>query len=89
MEAIAVTLLIAFPVAGAILRRWTALTLPLVGWPLFYLGLDQGWWGYGLGDGWQDSAVALTLVGVVTTALLVGLARRFKPRRSDGLAHVA
>jgi len=80
MEAVAITLLIAFPLLGAITRSWAALALPLVGWPLFYLGLDQGWWGNGLGDGWQFVAAGALLLGVVSTALALGLARRVKPR---------
>jgi hypothetical protein len=82
MEALVITLLIAFPLVGAVARRWAAILLPLLAWPLFYLGLDQGWWGNGLGDGWQYAAAALGSVGVATTALLVALARRLQPRRS-------
>jgi hypothetical protein len=81
VEATVITLLIAFPLAGAVIRRWTTLALPLIGWALFYLGLDQSWWGNGLGDGWPYVAAALLLVGVVTTALVVAFARRAKPRR--------
>ena len=76
------TLLLAFPLAGAVFRRWSALALPLVGWPVFYLGLNRGWWGNGLGDLWQYVAGAALLVGLVTTALAVGLARRLKPRHA-------
>ena len=82
MEAVAITLLLAFPLVGAAIRRWTALALPLAGWPLFYLGLDRGWWGNGLGDGWQYPAAAALLLGVASTALAVGLARRVKPLES-------
>jgi hypothetical protein len=88
MEAIFITLLIAFPLAGFVIRRWTALLLPLFGWPLFYLGLQQGWWGNGLGDMWQYVAAGVLLVGVVSTAIVVGLARRVKPRASVH-AHLA
>jgi hypothetical protein len=86
MEAIVVTLLIAFPLAGAIVRRWYALVLPLVGWPLFYVGLSTGWWGHGLGDGWQYPAAGLLVVGLITTALHVALGRRVKPRSDNGRA---
>ena len=86
MEAAAIALLIAFPLAGGVIRRWSALALPLVGWPAFYLVLDQGWWGNGLGDGWQYVAAALLLVGVVTTAALVALARWAMTRRTPTLA---
>jgi uncharacterized membrane protein len=76
MEALFIALLIAFPLAGVVLRRWTAVALPAIGWPLFYLGLDQDWWGNGLGDGWQDVAAWALVAGLVSTALAVGLARR-------------
>jgi hypothetical protein len=80
VEAIFVTLLVAFPLAGLLSRRWSALALPLLGWPLFYLGLQQGWWGNGIGDMWQYAAAGVLLAGVLSTALAVGLARRVKPR---------
>jgi uncharacterized membrane protein len=68
-------LLIGFPLVGLVVRRWTAILLPLIGWPLFYVGLNEGWWGYGTGDGWQYVAAVLTAVGVVTTTLAVALSR--------------
>jgi hypothetical protein len=86
MEAIVITLLIAFPLAGAVVRRWSAVLLPVAGWTVFYLGLGGGWWGDGLGDGWQYAAAALLLVGVGTTAVHVALARRVRPRVRDGHA---
>jgi hypothetical protein len=78
-EALVVTLLIAFPVVGALARRWLVVALPLVAWPIFYLGLNKGWWLYGTGDGWQYAARFFTLFGVATTALAVGIARSLKP----------
>lgn len=85
MEAIVLAMLILFPALGTITRSQVALALPLVGWPLFYLGLDRGWWGSGLGDSWEVSAVALLLVGTVTTTLPVALARHLRPRRDTQL----
>jgi hypothetical protein len=85
-EAAVIGLLIAFPLVGLFARRWLAVILPFVGWPLFYLGLNKGWWGYGTGDGWQYAAALLTAVGVVTTALAVALAggvRASRPRRAQ------
>ena len=65
------TLLIAFPVLGILLRSWIAVSFPLIGWPLYYLGLNDGWCGYGTGDGWQFVAVGLTVVGVASAAMAV------------------
>ena len=74
-EAAIIGLLIAFPLVGLLARRRLAVALPLVGWPLFYFGLNKGWWGYGTGDGWQYAAALLTAIGVVTTACAVGSGR--------------
>ena len=79
MEGVVVAMLIAFPLLGLALRSWLALIFPVVAWPLFYVGLTHHWWGYGTGDGWQFVAVALTLLGVGSTALAVGIARAFRP----------
>ena len=78
--AILVALLIAFPVVGVIFRRWLVLLLPLLVLPVFYVGLDEEWWGSETGDGWEYAAVAVTTFGVVTTALAVIAARRARPR---------
>jgi hypothetical protein len=74
-EAAIVVLLFAFPLVGLLTRRWAALLLPAIGWPLFYAGLDRHWWGYGLGDGWELAAIVLTAAGVLTTAGAIALVR--------------
>ena len=56
-------------------RRWWPVVVPLIACPLLYLGLAEGWWGFGLGDGWQYAAVAITLFGVVSAAAGVVLGR--------------
>jgi len=45
-EAAFVALLILFPLIGIAPRRWFAV---LLRWPLFYVGLNQEWWGHGTG----------------------------------------
>jgi hypothetical protein len=77
-EAAFVGLLILFPAAGVLARSWGALLLPALGWPLFYLGLNRGWWGNGTGDGWQYAAVLITAFGVVSTAISVAAARAMR-----------
>lgn len=79
-EVAIVALMIAFPVVGLLARRWIAVALPLVGWPLYFLGLTKGWWGYGTGDGWQYGAVLLTAGGALTTAVAVALGRFVQAR---------
>jgi hypothetical protein len=86
-EIAVVALIIAFPVVGLLAGRWIALALPLVGWPLYFLGLTKGWWGYGVGDGWQYGAVLLTAIGVLTTAVAVALARFVQARAATHAGH--
>lgn len=70
-----VALLILFPLIGVSARSWLAVLLPAIAWPLFYLGLHQGWWGNGTGDGWQYPALLVSAFGVVSTGLAVAAAR--------------
>jgi hypothetical protein len=81
-EVAVIGLLIAFPLVGLIARQWLVIVLPLVGWPLFYFGLNKSWWGYGMGDGWQYAAALLTAIGIVTTAVAVALGRGGGPSRT-------
>jgi hypothetical protein len=80
-EATVIALLVAFPLLGALMRRWPVVALPLIAWPIYYAGLHRGWWFYGTGDGWQIGAVFYTVVGVASTALTVFVARSRKPPR--------
>jgi hypothetical protein len=70
-----VGLLILFPLIGLATRSWLTLLLPAIGWTLFYLGLNQGWWGNGTGDGWQYAALLVMALGVLSTALAVAATR--------------
>ncbi len=79
-EVAAVGLLVAFPVIGFVVPRWAVVALPLMGWPLYFVGLNEGWWGYGTGDNWKDGAVLLTIIGMVTTAVMVAIRRTLTPR---------
>jgi hypothetical protein len=56
-----------FFIAGFATGRWWALAVPVLGVPLVYLGLDRGWLGGGLGDGWEYAAVLAFIVAVVVT----------------------
>jgi hypothetical protein len=81
-EAAFIALLIAFPLIGLARRRWLAVLLAAIGWPMFSVGLNQGWWGHGTGDGWQYAAVLATGVAVVITAFAVAAVRAVRPRQS-------
>ena len=61
-----------FAVMAAFIRHPVIVVLPLVGVPLFYAGLKSGWWGAGVGDGWEYVAALFTLVGFLGS--LLGLA---------------
>jgi hypothetical protein len=71
-------LLVGFPAAGFLSGRRAALALPVAGWPLFYVGLNRGWWLDGTGDGWERAAAGLTFVGVSTTAIAVAAGRALR-----------
>lgn len=60
--------------AGLVVGRWWIVVLPLVGIPLFYVGLVEGWWLWGVGDGWHRIAAETTIAG--TTGALAAVAAR-------------
>jgi hypothetical protein len=76
-----VLLLIVPPLLGLLGRRRIAVVVPLLAWPIYYVGLNRRWWGVnGTGDGWQVLAVLLTIVGILTTAAAVEIGRRSTTR---------
>jgi hypothetical protein len=80
-----VSLLVFIALAGGLIGRWWTLAIPVVVWPIWFLGLAREWWGYGMGDGWQYGAAFLILVslGSVAIALTVrALAREVVRPRS-------
>ncbi|MCC2652318.1 MAG: hypothetical protein K0Q60_2481 [Microvirga sp.] len=74
MEVVVITLLALVALSGAVIGRWWTLMIPLVLWPVYFLGLAQDWWGYGMGDGWQFGAAAIIVVSLISVA--VGIALR-------------
>ena len=79
--ALFVVLLVIPPVLGMLSREWVAVAVPFFGWPTYYIGLNQRWWGEnGTGDGWQWVAILLTIVGVLTTAAATQAGQRFAGR---------
>jgi hypothetical protein len=61
--------------AGLLLNRWWAVLLPVVSWPLYFLGLHQSWWGSGVGDAWQYAPALVTLTSAAAVAAGVGVRR--------------
>jgi hypothetical protein len=68
--------------AGLLTGRWAAVAVVAAAIPVYYLGLNAGWWGHGVGDGWQYVLVAATLVGALTVAAAIGV-RRILARSRD------
>lgn len=68
-------LLTLLTVSAALVRQWWIVVLPLAAVPLFYAGLRNGWWGDGVGDGWQYAAVSVTMMGFLSSVLGVALGR--------------
>lgn len=72
------TLIIGSIAGGLIIGRWVALLIPALAIPLFYIGLRYGWWGYGVGDGWQYVALAVTIVAMAASGGAVLLSRALR-----------
>jgi hypothetical protein len=76
-----IALLIALPLFGLLVRRWGVILLPLIAWPTYYIGRNQGWWGCcGTGDGWETLAIVLTVLGATTTAAAIWIGQTFASR---------
>jgi hypothetical protein len=64
---------------GFAIPRWFAVPAVSALVPLYMLGLSQGWWGTGVGDGWQYGLAIGIAVAAIGAAAGV-LARRSKQR---------
>jgi hypothetical protein len=53
------------------------LLIPLVVWPLYYLGVGQGWWGSDLGEAWWIALPIVVVISLAPVAFGVGLRSRF------------
>jgi hypothetical protein len=74
-------LLVALPLLGLLLRRWSLLVMPLIAWPIYGIGRNQRWWGCcGTGEFWEIGVLGLALFGVLTTAAAVWLGQTFASR---------
>jgi hypothetical protein len=80
-EAGLVFVVAALGVLGFVSGRSWMLLAPLFAVPVFYLGLDREWWGYGLGDGWQYAMFGVLAIAVVATAAGVILRRALSLER--------
>jgi len=63
---------------GFATRRWAIVVLPLIGWPVYAIGLDEEWWGCcGSGEAWQATTVSVTVMTSLMTmaGVLAGRSR--------------
>lgn len=76
------SLLLLVGLSGAFVGRWWALLIPLAVWPTYFLGLTQGWWLHGVGDGWAYGAAAIVVVSLGFVALGVVLRKLAEQHRT-------
>ena len=81
-QAIASLALGIMAVLGLVVGGWWALVIPVVAVPLVYLGLDRGWWGSGLGDGWEYAAALALVLAIAATAAGILIGRLARSARS-------
>jgi hypothetical protein len=64
----------AFVAAGFAMARWPVVVIAAALVPFYFAGLVAGWWGSGVGDGWQFALAIGTAAS--TVGALVGVATR-------------
>ena len=75
MEAVFIAVLVGCALVGVLVGRWWVLIVPLTVIPVLYVGTLQGWWGYGLGDGWEVAVIFVLTFALGITAAAVTLRR--------------
>ena len=68
-------------VFAVIVGRWWVVLVPVVLWPLSFVGRVAGWWGSGVGDGWPAALVIGAIVGVCLTLIGIALHRALASTR--------
>lgn len=80
-EVILVSIIAGSVLIGLLVGRWWTLLVPIAAVPCFYLGLNAGWWGSGVGDGWQFAMIFVLGLTAVAQATAVGVRVAFGGRR--------
>jgi hypothetical protein len=80
VEGVLVAILVASGVIAFGVGRWWALFVPISAVALFYAGLNAGWWGNGVGDGWQFVMALVMGAGLLATVVGVGARVLLRPR---------
>jgi hypothetical protein len=72
VEVVLVVILAASAVVAFGIARLWAVVIPIAAIGAFYVGLNAGWWGNGVGDGWQFVMAGVMAVGVLAAAIGLG-----------------
>jgi hypothetical protein len=88
VEGVLVAILVASGVIAFGVGRWWTLFVPITAVSVFYAGLNAGWWGNGVGDGWQFAAAFVMGIGVLAGVIGVVARRLVKPRAEQPAAQV-
>lgn len=70
-----VVLIVGCALLGLVTRRWWAVAVAVSVIPVYYLGLDYGWWGSGLGEFWEYPMIVMTAFCAVVTSVAVTVGR--------------
>ncbi len=71
-------LCLGFALPGLLVGRWVVVAPAAAAMPLYWYALHAGWWGHGVGDGWQGALVVTTVVATVAAAAGVAVRRLFR-----------
>jgi hypothetical protein len=74
VEGVLLAILVASCVIAFGVGRWWTLFVPISSVGVFYTGLNAGWWGNGVGDGWQFAMALVMGAGIL--AAVIGVAAR-------------
>ncbi len=80
MSAFAV-IAVAAAAVGVLVGRWVVAILATLVWIAYALGLERGWWGNGVGDGWTAALVLGALAAAFGAIVGVAVRRGMRGRR--------
>jgi hypothetical protein len=80
VESFLVAILVASAALAFIVGRWWTILVPIAALGVFYAGLNYGWWGSGVGDGWQFVMAIAMVVGGLAAAGGVTMRALVRPR---------